>query len=81
MGNRYSRCIQIYKTKLIITWYTVFLLTDSSVDELPSFCKLSYNLKSLENTIGMFQLKPTQKLRQDHKLKTKFRIYFSTSLP
>lgn len=63
MGNRYSRCIQIYKTKLIITWYTVFLLTDSSVDELPSFCKLSYNLKSLENTHWHVSVKANTKVK------------------
>ena len=45
MGNRYSKFIQIYKTTKLIIWYhlRVILLTDSSVDELPSFCKLSYN--------------------------------------
>ena len=70
MGNRYSKFIQIYKTKVIITWYTcVILFTDSSVNEL-YFVNFSYNKqKFLKTLIGMFQLEPTQRLRQDHKLK------------
>lgn len=69
MGNRYSRFIQIYKTtELIITWYTCVLsgLHISSLDEFPSFCKLSYNIfkqKFLKTHIGMFQLEPKQKTR------------------
>lgn len=86
MGNRYSKLIQIYKTtKLIITWYTcVILFTDSSVYEPSLFCKLSYNTstKVLENTYWHVSVRANTKVKtRPQTKKTKFRIYFSTSLP
>lgn len=64
MGNRYSKFIQIYKTtnNHLVPLNSIILLTDLSVDEVPSFCKLSQILKQkfLKTHIGMFQIGPTK---------------------